>query len=97
MGDEAQPVVLPTEDRGVERLAQTGGGLRHGIEDGLDVRGRAGDHAEDLGRGRLLLQRFREVPIAGLQLLEQAHVFDGNHGLISEGLEQPHLLIREEA
>ena len=49
--------------------------------------GELADDAQDLARCRLLLERFREVAVARLQLLEQAGVLDGDHGLIGEGLE----------
>jgi hypothetical protein len=38
MGDEAQLIAIHTEDGGVVRLAQSRRALRHGIENGLDVR-----------------------------------------------------------
>ena len=44
-----------------------------------------------LGR-RLLLQRFGQLAVAGLQLLEQPHVLDRDHRLVGEGLEQGDLL-----
>src|SRR4029450_13786373 len=36
----------------------------------------------------LLLERYTQLGVAGLQLLEQAHVLDGDGGLIGEGLEE---------
>ena len=44
------------------------------IEHGLEVSWRAGDDAQDLGRGRLLFQRL-------FRLVEEAHVLDGDHRL----------------
>jgi hypothetical protein len=38
MGDEAQPIAVQTEDGGIVRFAQSRRALRHGVEDGLDVR-----------------------------------------------------------
>ena len=49
---------------------------------------RAADHAQDLGRGRLLLERF-------LRLVEQPSVLDRDHRLVGEGLEQRELLVGE--
>jgi hypothetical protein len=37
---------------------------------------------------RLVLARLRQLPILVLNLVEQAHVFDGNHRLVGEGLNQ---------
>src|SRR5262245_14268258 len=51
-------VAPPTENRGVQRLAQTSTGLRHGVEHGLDIRRRVGDLPKDLSRCRLLLERL---------------------------------------
>src|SRR4029453_3567808 len=42
------------------------------------------------------LQRVGEVAVADFQLVEEAHVLDGNDGLVSEGLEERHLTIREQ-
>ncbi len=43
MGDQEEPVVVPAEDGGVQRLAQAGGALRNGVEHGLNVGRRAAD------------------------------------------------------
>ena len=50
---------------------------------------RAGNHAQDFTRGRLLLQRF-------LEFLEQPDVLDGNYSLVGEGFEKRDLLVRGE-
>src|SRR5690242_5379898 len=65
------------------------------VEYGLCVSRRAADDTKHLGRGRLLLERLREISIARLQLLEQPDVLDGDDGLGREGLEERDLLIRE--
>ena len=54
---------------------------RHGVQHRLNVRRRAGDDAQDFARRCLLLQRF-------LELLEQPHILDGDHGLIGEGFKK---------
>src|SRR5262249_47976183 len=41
------------------------------------------------------LQGFAQFRVACLQLFEQAHVFNGNHGLVSESLEERDLLVDE--
>src|SRR6266536_3380734 len=72
-----------------------GGALDDGVEDWLHVRRRAADDAKYFGRCCLMLQGFAQFCIALLDLLEQPHVLDGNHGLASESLQEPDLLVRE--
>ena len=55
------------------------------VKNWLQIRRRAGDHAQDFTRGRLLFQRF-------LEFLEQSHVLDSDHGLVGEGFEESDLL-----
>jgi hypothetical protein len=55
-----------------------------GVEDRLDVGGRARDDAEDLAGGGLLLEGLGEVAIAGLELGEQADVLDGDDRLVDD-------------
>jgi hypothetical protein len=43
----------------------------------------------------LLLERFRQLHISGLELLEQPDVLDRDHCLVGEGLRQRDLLVRE--
>ena len=86
--DQVNDAVLHQQARAVHPVAQAHGALHDGIEDRLRVRGRAGDHLQDLGRGRLALQRF-------LGLVEQAHVLDRDHGLVGKGLEQLDLVAAE--
>src|SRR5205085_4323130 len=61
---------------------------RDSLEYRLLVRRRTADYAQDLARGGLLIERFAEVFVARLELLKEAHVLDGDHGLVGEGLEQ---------
>src|SRR5262245_38336407 len=65
------------------------------VKDRLHVRRRAADDAEHLGGCGLMLQRLAQFRIALLDFFEQAHVFDGNHCLVSEGLEKADLTIGE--
>ena len=46
------------------------------------------DDAQDLAGRRLLLQRLDQVAVAGVELLEEPHVLDGDHRLVGEGLQQ---------
>src|SRR5439155_14007283 len=68
---------------------------RDGVEHGLHVGWRARDDAQDFAGRRLLLQRHGEVAIARLELLEEAHVLDGDDGLVGEGLEEVDLALGE--
>jgi hypothetical protein len=55
VSDDAEPITIDLEDRGIEGVAETGGARQHRREHRLDVgRGARGD-AEDLAGGRLLL------------------------------------------
>ena len=59
-----------------------------------DAGGQLAERGELLGldqtvlRGSELLERFRQFPGAGLDVLEQARVLDREHGLSGEGLEE---------
>src|SRR5262245_41773114 len=66
-----------------------------GLEDGLHVRLRPADNSQDVRGGRLAFQRLTELLVALLQLLEQAHVFDGDHRLAREGLQECDLRVGE--
>ena len=83
-------------------VAQVHRGPDDGIEHRLHVGRRARDDSENLGRGGLLLQRLGDLgmslgdsAVLLLQFREQAHVLDGDDGLVGEGLEQLDLLLRE--
>ena len=55
--------------------------FRDRIQHRLDIRRRAGDHAQDFTRGGLLLQRL-------LEFLKQPHVLDRDHRLVGERFEE---------
>jgi hypothetical protein len=57
------------------------------VEHWLDIGRRARDHPQDVGRGRLLLERL-------FRLVEQPNVLDRDHGLVGEGLEQGDLPVQ---
>src|SRR5262245_5578822 len=65
------------------------------VKYGLQISRRATNNRKNVARRRLLLQSFGEITVPGLQFLEQPHVFDGNDGLVGEGLEEGDLLFRE--
>src|SRR5262249_29710873 len=76
-----------------ERYGAAGDRVEYGLRIGL----RLADHAQDLARGRLLLQGLGQIAVAHLQLFEEAGVLDGDDGLVGEGLEERNLRIGETA
>ena len=71
------------------------GVLQNALEHGTKLARRARDDPEHLGGRGLLFQCFAELASARLLSLEQAHVFDCDHRLVGEGLEQLNVLIGE--
>ncbi len=90
-------IAVAKEDDGIFRLAKASCGLDQRVENWLQIKRRATDDLEHIGGRRLLLQRFGKFPAAGLHLVEQADVFDGNHRLVGEGLEEFDLLLWEQS
>ena len=82
----AQAVALLEEHDGIEGIAKLAGSLNNGLEHLPHIGRRRCDHAEDVAAPCLIGQRLREVAGLGLYLIEQLHIADGDHGLISEGL-----------
>jgi len=98
MRDGAQDIALDAIDHGVEGLAEPSGALRDGVEHRLHVGRRTADNAQDLAGGRLLFQGLADLGVSVcegavlfLELGEQAHVLDGDDGLVGKGLEQANL------
>src|SRR5262249_5791665 len=69
--------------------------LRDRIEHRLDIRRRAGNDAQYLRRGGLLLQRFSEVGSALAQFVEQPRVLDSDDGLGGEVRQHLDLFVSE--
>src|SRR5262249_44775545 len=61
----------------------------------FELAGRAGDHLQDLGAGRLLLERLGQLARSRLYLVEKPHVLDGDDRLVGEGFGQLDLLVSE--
>ena len=61
--DQPEILALQTEDVGIGRPADPGGILGHDLHDRLQVGRRARDHAQDLARRRLLLERLRQLAV----------------------------------
>ena len=80
-GYGAGQFAIATMDDRIIRVTQPRGILSDHIEHRLDIGRRTGDHAQNLTRRRLLLQRL-------LKFLKEPHVFDGDSSLIGEGFEQ---------
>src|SRR5262245_37020425 len=84
----------PGQHAGV-RAQQADGAGHDRIEHRLHVRLRPADDAQDVASGGLRVEGRGQVPVACLQLLEQADVLDSNHRLVGEGLQQLDLVVRE--
>ena len=83
------------EDGGDPGPAQSHAVRGDRLEDRLNIRGRARNHSENLGRRRLLLQRLGQVGVAGPELLEESDVLDRDDCLVGESLQQRDLFLRE--
>ena len=91
VGPEVQEVVVAhQEDALFVAREQALAAFQDLLEHRLAVGDRAADHAQHLGRRRLLLERL-------LGLVEEARVLDRDHGLVGEGLEQGDLARQERA
>ena len=67
-----EPSPSTAHNHSIVRFAQPRGARGNRIQHRLYIRRRAGNHAQDLARRRLLLQSFSEVAVAGLQFFETA-------------------------
>src|SRR5216683_2119077 len=96
-GDRTKNIAFTDEEQEVVGATKPGRAGDQRLEDGLHVRRRAADDAQDLSRRRLLLEGLGEVAVPHLQLLEQADVFDGDDRLVGKRLKQGDLSSREQA
>ena len=94
-GHEAIAITLNTVNVGVRCFTQPCRTFRNYVQHRLNVGWRAGNDAENLARRCLLFQSFGEITVAFLQFLEQPHVLDGDHGLVSKRLNQLDLPFRK--
>jgi hypothetical protein len=97
VGDQPQPLAVPPPDLSVGGAAVAGRALHHRVQHRPEIGGRAADHAQDLGGGGLLGEGVGQLPVAGLELGEEAGILDGDDRLVREGLEQGDLLVGERA
>jgi hypothetical protein len=63
-------------------------GLDQRIKHPLQIEGRAADDLQNFRRGRLLFRCFLQLALAGLLGLKEARVFDGDDGLVGEGINE---------
>src|SRR5215470_2684383 len=68
-------------------LAQARGALNNRIEHRLSIGRRAADDVKHLARRGLMFKRFAELARARLHLLEESHILDRNHRLVSKSRE----------
>src|SRR6185503_13374443 len=88
-----EALTIDAIDQSVKCIAQARCVLRHHIQHRLDVRRRAGDHSQNLARRRLLLQSFSKLTVTSIELIEQPHILDSYHCLVSESLKQLNVLL----
>src|SRR5262245_31569294 len=85
-GDQMHHVPIDNEDSAAKRATYAHAVACDRLEDGSRFCWRGPDGAQYLGRRGLLLERL-------FRLVEQADVFDGDHRLVGERLEQSNLLL----
>src|SRR5262249_36006413 len=93
--DQTQDIAVPAIDVSKFGVAEADGVLQPGLEYRFQIPGRRADTAQHSRRSRLLLQRLGKLTRALLLRLEEPHVFDRNHSLVSESLHQLDLLLGE--
>jgi hypothetical protein len=76
-------------------VTEQGSAFDDRVEYGPEAGRGAADDGEDLGHGGLLVEGFGDLAVAVLELVEEAGVFDGDDGLVGEGLEKSNLTIGE--
>src|SRR5262249_26986463 len=86
---------IVTENHAVLGTANAHGILQQRLKDTLEVKRRAANGLEHLGRGSLLPQRLAQLLGAFLYLIEQPHVLDRDHRLVCEGRSKVNLLAGE--
>ena len=81
--------------KGIVRFAKLARALDNRLKNRPDIGRRGCDHAEDVAATGLVSQRLREVAGFRLHLVEQSDVFDRDHRLDGEGLDQLDLPVGE--
>src|SRR5262249_60398493 len=88
MAAQTQAVGVPQEYEDVRDATQARSALRDGVEHWLHVGRRARYDFQDLARGCLLVERFGEVRVVGLQRGQEAGVLDRDHRLVGEAAQK---------
>src|SRR5215831_15671949 len=91
MGDDSEELTIIMTDVALLCSRQRYGVCDHRVKHWLELSRRARDDAEDLACRCLLLERFGEVVVTVLQLLEQASVLNRNNRLIRKSRDQINL------
>src|SRR6516164_5137572 len=94
-GKEVQKLAVPAIDDSKLSVADANSVLEHRVEYRLQIAGRAGNDAQYLRGGCLLLQRLGEFARSLLLRLEKPGVLNGDYRLIGEGLDQFDLVLIE--
>src|SRR5262245_25976230 len=89
-GYQAEHIAVDSKDERIIRAAHSCRILRDGVQYRLDVGRRAADDAQNLARGRLLLERL-------LRLVEQPDILDRDDGLGGKGLQERDVAVGERA
>ena len=81
-------IAVSQQDGRISRIAKLVRAIDNGLEDRRNIGRRRCDNLQHVGGRGLLLQGFLEIAGLGLHLVEQARIFDCDHGLVGEGLDQ---------
>src|SRR5215472_769702 len=88
-----QKIAIVQEDYAKHGLAQARGALNNRIEHRLGICRRSGDDVKHLARRSLMFERVGQLALLRLHLIEQPHVLDRDHRLVSKGSDQLDLLV----
>ena len=93
----AEDFAIIQEKRRDIGLAQPRGVGKDRLIHRLQLDGRVRNNVEHLAGRRLLLQRFGQLTIPGLEFLKQPHVLNCDHRLVSESRHELDLLVSKRA
>src|SRR5262245_56552265 len=88
-------ITVTERENCIKRSANARGVSHDSVEHRLQVCRRAGDDTQNVARRRLLLECRPQLAVTRLQLGEQPHVLDGDHGLVGEGSQEFDVLVPE--
>src|SRR2546430_1339100 len=93
----SEMTAVKTINQSVVRLAYACCVLRHCVQHRLQVRGRAGDDAQNFTCGGLLGKGLSKVMVSCIYLSKQLAIFKRHRRLVNESLDQGYLFIGERA